>query len=122
MSAPENERRNSTRLKIKVPVELYVEASSSPIRGTTSDLSVSGCYVQTIFPFPAGTNLELKLQLENTLLIVASVVASDPQVGNGIRFMRMLPEDIEELRAYLATADKSESSPTLLSCRTRISS
>lgn len=108
MATPENERRNSTRLKIKVPVELYVEGNSSPIRGATSDLSVSGCYIETIFPLPVGTNLELKLQLENTLLIVASVATSDPQVGNGIRFMRMLPEDIEELRKFLATAEKTE--------------
>ena len=105
MSAPENERRNSTRLKIKVPIEMYIEGSPSPVRGATSDLSVSGCYIETIFPLPVGTNLELKLQLVNTLLIVASVATSDPQVGNGIRFMRMLPEDIEELRKFLESAE-----------------
>ncbi len=31
----------------------------------------------------------------------AAVVTCDPQVGNGIRFIRMLPEDREALKAFL---------------------
>ena len=105
---PENERREHQRLKIKVPIELYTEDSSSPIRGATSDLSLTGCYIETIFPFPVGTQLEMKLQLEGTLLLLGTVVTSDPQVGNGIHFTRMLPEDIEELRAFLEAAEKKD--------------
>jgi hypothetical protein len=101
MSQPDHERRSSPRLKLRVPVEIYTEEGASPIRGATSDLSLSGCYIESIFPFPVGTRLELKLQLETTLLIMAAVVTCDPQVGNGIRFFRMLPEDFEALRAYL---------------------
>jgi PilZ domain len=108
MTMPENERRQHQRLKIKVPIELYTEDSSSPIRGATSDLSLTGCYIETIFPFPVGTRLEMKLQLEGTLLLLGTVVTSDPQVGNGIHFTRMLPEDIEELRGFLDAAEKKE--------------
>jgi c-di-GMP-binding flagellar brake protein YcgR len=108
MSAPENERRGYKRLKIKVPLELYTEGSTSPIRGATSDLSMTGCYIETIFPFPIGTNLEIKLQLEDTLLLLATVVTSDPQVGNGMRFTRMLPEDMDQLRAFLEAAEHAE--------------
>ncbi len=64
--------------------------------------------METIFPLPIGTNLELKLQLEDTLLVLGTVVTCDPQVGHGIRFSRMLPEDIEQLRIYLETAEKHE--------------
>jgi hypothetical protein len=108
MSAPENERRGYKRLKIKVPLELYTEGSTSPIRGATSDLSVTGCYIETVFPFPIGTNLEIKLQLEDTLLLLATVVTNDPQVGNGMRFTRMLPEDMDQLRAFLEAAEHAE--------------
>jgi hypothetical protein len=108
MTMPENERRQHQRLKIKVPIEIYPEDSSSPIRGATSDLSLTGCYIETIFPFPVGTQLEMKLQLEGTLLLLGTVVTSDPQVGNGIHFTRMLPEDIEELRGFLDAAEKKE--------------
>jgi hypothetical protein len=44
------------------------------------------------------------------VLIAASVVTCDPQVGNGIRFIKMLPEDREVLEAFLETADRAQDS------------
>jgi len=102
------DRRQHPRFKVRVPVEFFTEGSDSPIRGATSDLSLWGCYIETVFPFAVGTRLELKLQIDGTLLVLATVVTSDPQVGNGIQFTRMLPEDIDELRAFLDSAQKSE--------------
>ncbi len=102
-------RRDSNRIKVKVPVELQTEDSHSPIRGATSDLSVGGCYIETIFPFPVGTLLDLKLQLDDTLPVSATVVTCDPQVGNGIRFEKMLPEDREALTAYLKSLEEEKS-------------
>ena len=104
---PSPERRENPRFKIKVPVELYLEGKDMPYRTATSDLSLHGCYIETIFPFPVGTVLEIKLQLTGTLLIAASVATSDPQVGNGIKFTRMLPEDVDELRAFLDAEEKA---------------
>jgi c-di-GMP-binding flagellar brake protein YcgR len=98
------DRRGCVRLKVRVPVELQLEGAV-PVRGATSDLSAGGCYIETMFPYPIGTTLDMKVQLENTLLVAATVVTCDPQVGNGIRFERMLPEDREELQNYL---DKME--------------
>ncbi|HLB91889.1 MAG TPA: PilZ domain-containing protein [Terriglobales bacterium] len=95
------QKRNKPRFKVKVPVEVYVEGADHPIRGATSDLSLDGCYVETMFNFKVGQFLELKLQLEGTLLILARVVTSDPLVGNGFQFVKILPEDIEELGAFL---------------------
>src|SRR5580704_6967460 len=106
----ESDRRESPRLKVRVPIEIEVEGGSSPIRGATADLSAGGCYLETMFPFPLGTTLDLKLQLENTLLVAATVVTCDPQVGNGIRFERMLPEDREELQKYLETLEQADES------------
>lgn len=103
---PSPERRENPRFKITVPVELYLEGKDTPYRTATSDLSLHGCYIETIFPFPVGTVVELKLQLTGTLLVLATVATSDPQVGNGIKFTRMLPEDVDELRAFLDAAEK----------------
>jgi PilZ domain-containing protein len=102
------DRRGHPRLKAKVPVEIHTEGSDVPIRGAVSDLSVSGCYIETIFPFPVGTMLEITLQVNATVLAVAKVVTSDPQVGNGIKFTRMLPEDREELKSYIEAALNTE--------------
>jgi len=40
--------------------------------------------------------------------VQAKVVTCDPQVGNGIQFTKMLPEDIEELKAFIAAAEKAD--------------
>jgi hypothetical protein len=103
---PPADRRENPRFKITVPIELYLEGKDMPYRTATSDLSLHGCYIETIFPFPIGTVLELKLQLTGTLLVLAIVATSDPQVGNGIKFTRILPEDVDELRAFLEVAEK----------------
>ena len=106
----QQERRACPRVKINVPVEIRVEGAASPIRGATSDLSLSGCYVETIFPFPVGTGLDLKLQIDSALPIDATVVTCDPQVGNGIKFTKMLPEDRKVLAAFLEAAQQEKGS------------
>jgi PilZ domain len=105
-----NDRREHARMKVSVPFEMQTDAVASPIRGATADLSLSGCYIETIFPIPIGTNLNLRLSIESIVLIAATVVTCDPQVGNGIRFNRMLPEDREALEAFLQAVQQAPDS------------
>jgi hypothetical protein len=102
------EHRAAPRIKVNVPVELFVPGNDVPLRGATSDLSESGCYIESIFPHPIGTVLEMSLQLNEKVLALGTVVTRDPQVGNGIKFTKMLPEDQEELRKYLEAAQQAE--------------
>jgi len=73
-------------------------------------LSLGGCYIESIFPFPIGANLDIKLSIQSTVLISAIVVTCDPQVGNGIRFNTMLAEDREALAAFLEAAKQAQDS------------
>jgi len=102
------ERRKHPRFNVSVGVEVHAEGSEIPIRCTTSDISLGGCYIENMYTYPVGTRLELKLQLEDTLLILAKVVTCYPQVGNGIQFEKMLPEDLGQLRAFLDRIAKRE--------------
>jgi hypothetical protein len=102
------EKREATRVKVKVPVELYIPNSDVPHRGATSDLSVTGCYIESIFPFPIGTVFEMKLHVDETVLALGKVVTCDPQVGNGIKFTKILPEDQEQLRAHIEAAQQAQ--------------
>jgi hypothetical protein len=95
------ECRGSSRIKVSVPLEIKAEEGGSPIRGATADLSLNGCYIESLFPLPIGTNLDLQLSIGATVLISATVVTCDPQVGNGIKFINMLREDREALKAFL---------------------
>ena len=95
------ERRKHPRFKVAVPVEVHTEGAAAPLHCATSDLSLDGCYIESMYPFPAGTCLELKLDASDTLLITAKVVTCDPQFGNGIQFIRMLDEDRATLGKFL---------------------
>ena len=114
-----NDRREYARIKVSVPVEIRTDSGVSPIRCATADLSLSGCYIETIFPMPIGTNLDLQLSIETLVLIAATVVTCDPQVGNGIRFVRMLPEDREALKAFLQAAQQAQGSESGVLSRTK---
>jgi len=95
------ERRKNQRFKVNVPVEIHSENSPAPLHCATSDLSLGGCYIESMYPFPTGTHLDLKLEASGTLVISARVVTCDPQFGNGIAFLRMLPEDEVTLGKFL---------------------
>jgi hypothetical protein len=98
--------RKYPRYKLSLPVEVHTESGTTPFRTATSDVALGGCYIETMYPFPVNTAVELKLQVqENTVLIVANVITCDPLVGNGIQFLKMLPEDREALGAFLATQE-----------------
>ena len=45
----EKEKRESNRVKMRVPVELQSEGSKGPIRTETADLSLTGFYVEMMF-------------------------------------------------------------------------
>jgi len=102
-------QRKHPRFKLNLPVEIHQQGSDTPLRCATSDICLGGCYIESMYPFPVGAELELKLDLaSDTLLIFARVVTCDPQVGNGMQFTRILPEDQEELSRYLASEAAKE--------------
>jgi len=95
------EKRKRERHKLTMPVEIHFEGSNVPLRGSTADISMDGCYVESSLPLPVGTSLELKLLGSEIPLITAKAVSSHPQVGNGIQFVRMRPEDRDALGHFI---------------------
>jgi hypothetical protein len=61
-----------------------------------------------MFTFPVGTILEASLRIGHTVHAKAIVVTRDLQVGNGLKFLDLLPEDQDALRSYLDTAVKEK--------------
>ena len=107
---PQQNRREHPRVKVRVTVELLREDNEVPIGGVTSDISLGGCYIEMMFTLAKDTKLDITIKIDGTLLALGMVVTCDPNVGNGIKFTKMLPEDREELRRYLEAAQASESS------------
>jgi hypothetical protein len=66
--------------------------------GTVKDISCGGCYIETTQPLPSGTEVQLRLAIADIALYTgAKVVASDPQVGMGMDFMVVPPEQGNKL-------------------------
>jgi PilZ domain len=99
--SPPNCRRWE-RHKISVVLALHDERATTPMRLTATDISGSGCYVETIFPLSIGTSLKVDLLIESEQVTTRSFVrTSDPGLGMGIEFIGLRPEDQQRFQEYL---------------------
>ena len=103
------DKRRHPRYQVAVQVELYPEGVTTPMRTATSEISLGGCYVETMFTFPVGSILSMTLWLGDVKVsTLAKVATCFPQVGNGIEFTGLSAEDGETLRQFLARQEAAE--------------
>ena len=96
------DRRQHRRKRATVPIELRCEGVTSLMRIETSDLSIGGCYVETMFPQPVASRLRITLGLGDTRVQAAAVVVTcTPQFGSGIEFINMSDSHREALSRWL---------------------
>jgi c-di-GMP-binding flagellar brake protein YcgR len=96
------ERRRYPRIKAKIPLELLCPGVA-PMRTSTDEISACGCYVETMFTMDVGTRLTIKLSIGGeTLHASGQVVTKYPQVGNGIDFIQMHPNDSRKLGEFIS--------------------
>jgi len=100
------ERRRHPRVKMRVRVEVTPAGRKFATGAVTSDISLGGCYIETMFPLAKGTEVEITLHMGEGVLAVGKVMTCDPNIGNGIMFTNILPEDREELRTQLEAAQR----------------
>jgi hypothetical protein len=66
--------------------------------GICTDLSRTGCYIETAYPLPQDARLEITLRLEGREVQATAVVrTSKPNWGMGLQFLKLSDED----RAFL---------------------
>ena len=97
------ERRTSPRYPFTATCDATEPKSGAKIIGRTSDLGRGGCYIDTIGPFPPGTNLVLRINRESqTLKIAAKVVFAQPGMGMGLAFADAEPDQQALLDHWIA--------------------
>lgn len=102
-----NERRETVRKKTSVQAEIVLRGRDVPMRVTTSDLSLGGCYIENMFTLPVGALLTISLWIgEEKLTIGGLVKTSDPVFGNGIQFVKIEDSDRVKLENYLDLPNK----------------
>ena len=100
--------RKFPRVKLAVPAEMRHPQENFPRRAQTSNVSEGGCYIEMLQTLDPLSTVEVVLWLgEEKIKARAEVVCKHPNIGNGIRFTRMLDEDKAKLRKFLEAAQKT---------------
>jgi CDGSH-type Zn-finger protein len=84
-------------------IEVTDVQSEIHITGRTQDLSLLGCGVNTSKPFPKGTRVRIKLSHGGAdVAALAKVAYARPDLGMGVVFTSVEPEDERILGAWIA--------------------
>jgi len=83
------EHRKETRVPMRLEIEWNGWENSSP--DVTSDVSLGGCYIESLNPVSVGEVLILGLRLpfSETLPLRCEVRYHQPTIGFGIRFLQL---------------------------------
>ena len=104
---PLRERRRYPRVKVSIPLELHSAGNTAPLRTQNDEISLCGCYIETMFTLEVGVKLGLTLWLGEEKVTATAVVATRyPQVGNGIEFIEMAPEHRLKLSQFISDAEQ----------------
>jgi hypothetical protein len=97
-----NKRRHP---RLPVLVECRVEGASGRSEIRLTDLSRTGCYVDTSMSFPAGTNVTLYAQLGGgEVALPGRVIPLNSGGGFGVEFADLDEAAKKQLDAYLQQA------------------
>jgi PilZ domain len=98
-----SERRGAARHPFIASAEETDLASGTRLSARVSELSLKGCYLDTLNPFPKGTQIRLVIFHGGaTFTVPATVVYPQPNMGMGVVFSAVEPEQLEVLTKWLA--------------------
>lgn len=102
-------RRSQERFHCTGGVELRRNESAPPVFGNLSDISTTGCYVETVSALPVGTELLFMLRVRDTVIRGrAEVKTSHHAVGVGLIFQHLSNEDQQKLEFLVGTIAGSQ--------------
>jgi PilZ domain len=98
----EQERRRAPRFPFIASAEVLAESTGSRMSTRISDLSASGCYVDTINPLPDGTLVRVRIFTETqSFEAPARFVYSHVHLAMGLVFREVRPNSQDVLQNWL---------------------
>jgi PilZ domain-containing protein len=100
------ERRQAERYAVLIETQVTDLGTYATINAQCTNISISGCYITTANPNPAGTSIRLSMKQGSTVLeCTARVAYSVWTEGMGVAFAGSLaPEKIGILKGWIAEA------------------
>jgi hypothetical protein len=103
MEIPQS-RRKSTRYHCTGGVELRRLEGAPAIFGNLTDVSLEGCYVETVSTLPSGSEVVFMVKVSETLIRGRALVkVSNHAVGMGLEFLHLATEDQQKLDFLVGT-------------------
>ncbi len=103
MPEPTGTRRAQQRFHCTGGIEMRRNESAPPVFGNLSDLSLTGCYVETVSTLPVGSEILFMLRVrESVVRGRAQVKTSHHAVGLGLVFTQLGREDQAKLEYILS--------------------
>src|SRR5260221_306676 len=97
-------RRDQERYHCTGGVELRRNEGSAPVFGNLSDISLSGCYVESVSSLAVGSELLFMIRVRDTIIRGRALVkASHHAVGMGLVFLHLAAEDQQKLEFLIGT-------------------
>jgi len=97
------ERRKVARYSYIAVAEVFDTRSQTRLAGRCSDLSMGGCYVDTLAPFPIDSGIRVTIQHDSREFHAVAVVSyCHPSMGMGIKFTEIEPESRNVLCYWVA--------------------
>lgn len=97
------EHRREPRHAFFASVELLESKMANRVSARTGDLSLHGCYVDTMNPFPAGSDVRVMItHHDEKFTAIGQVAHSKANTGMGISFTEIAPPQRAILMKWLS--------------------
>ena len=104
----ERERRRTPRYIFFAAAELMEDKSEVRVASRLSELSLHGCYLDMMNPFPVDTPILLKIWMEESTVFQTKgrIIYAQPNMGAGVEFVDVEPKYLAVLQHWLEEAAK----------------
>jgi PilZ domain len=108
----EEQRRRNPRYAFIANAELFEPVTKMKIATRVSELSVQGCYLDMLNPFPEDTIALVKISVGNAVFeSKVRVVYAHSNLGVGLVFLDPDPKNVEVLNSWI---DEAKNDPQRL--------
>jgi hypothetical protein len=103
----EEQRRRNRRYAFIASAELFEPVTKMKIATRVSELSLQGCYLDMLNPFPEDTIALVKISVGKTVFeSKVRVVYAHSNLGLGLVFLEPDPKNVEVLNSWIDEARK----------------
>ena len=96
------ERRSSPRFRFIAEAEVIAIENDTKLQARTSDLSIGGCFLDTLNPSPKGTEIQVRIRHAGAVFNARGrVVFVVPHLGMGISFTTVDSDQAVVLQDWL---------------------